>query len=193
ATAVLARPEEADVARVEEPALPGLQKSEFRRERRVVVRDPLLALGLVGGEPGAQPVPEALVLGRGGEVHAARVARRRRGRHRGAGTRRGGTPARCARGPIGVDCPGPMTRSLDLKALPNVRDPFPVYEWLRDHDPVHWSTTLNGWVVTRFADVIEIFNQPIRFSSDRFRKIDERYASRRPAVKAVGDVLGQWL
>jgi cytochrome P450 len=84
-------------------------------------------------------------------------------------------------------------RAPDLKAAPNVQDPFPVYAWLRDHDPVHWSGTLNGWVVTRFADVIEIFNRPARFSSDRFRKIDERYASRRAAVKAVGDVLGQWL
>jgi cytochrome P450 len=85
------------------------------------------------------------------------------------------------------------TREIDLKALPNVQDPFPVYAWLRDHDPVHWSRTFKGWVVTRFADVIEIFNQPTRFSSDRFRKIDERYASRRPAVKAVGDILAQWL
>jgi cytochrome P450 len=86
-----------------------------------------------------------------------------------------------------------MTRELDLKALPNVQDPFPVYAWLRDDDPVHWSSTLKGWVVTRFADVIEIFNQPMRFSSDRFRKIDERYASRRPAVQAVSEILGQWL
>ena len=87
----------------------------------------------------------------------------------------------------------PTTRELDLKALANVHDPFPVYHWLRDHDPVHWSDTLRGWVVTRFADVIEIFNQPLRFSSDRFRKIDPRWASRRSAVQAVGDILAQWL
>ena len=84
-------------------------------------------------------------------------------------------------------------RAPDLKALPNVRDPFPVYAWLRDSDPVHWSSSFNGWVVTRFVDVIEIFNRPGRFASDRFRKIDERYASQRPAVKAVGEVLAQWL
>jgi cytochrome P450 len=89
--------------------------------------------------------------------------------------------------------PDATTRDLDLKALPNVNDPFPVYEWLRDHDPMHWSGTLKGWVVTRFADVIAIFNEPVRFSSDRFRRIDERYASRRPAVQAVGEILGRWL
>lgn len=81
---------------------------------------------------------------------------------------------------------------LDLKAPPNVSDPFPLYRWLRDHDPVHWSHSLHAWAVTRFADVLEIFEQPMRFSSDRFRRLDEQYASQRPAVKAVGDVLAQW-
>jgi cytochrome P450 len=48
-------------------------------------------------------------------------------------------------------------------------------------------------VITRFADVVELFNRPVTFSSDRFRKIDERYASDRPAVRAVAEVLGHWL
>ncbi len=82
---------------------------------------------------------------------------------------------------------------LDLKSPANVRDPFPVYRWLRDHEPVHRSENLNAWVVTRYADVLEIFDQPERFSSDRFRKVDERYASDRPAVRSVGAVLGDWL
>ena len=80
-----------------------------------------------------------------------------------------------------------MTRDrvagIDLKSLPNVFDPFPVYRWLRDHEPVHWSASLNAWAVTRHADVLEIFNHPIRFSSDRFRRIDAKYASQRPAVQ----------
>ena len=82
---------------------------------------------------------------------------------------------------------------LDLKSWQNVQDPFPLYARLRDHDPVHWSESLNAWVVTRFEDVVEIFNRPDTFSSDRFRKIDDRYASDRPAVRAVADVLGHWL
>src|SRR5437870_9398340 len=82
---------------------------------------------------------------------------------------------------------------LDLKSWRNVQDPFPLYARLRDHDPVHWSESLNAWVVTRYQDVIETFNRPETFSSDRFRKIDERYASQRPAVRAVAEVLGRWL
>jgi cytochrome P450 len=82
---------------------------------------------------------------------------------------------------------------LDLKSLPNVHDPFPVYRWLRDHDPVHWSASLNAWAVTRYADVFEIFCDPLKFSSDRFRKVDTKYASNRPAVRQVGELLDDWL
>ena len=82
---------------------------------------------------------------------------------------------------------------VDPKSWANVQDPFPLYAWLRDHDPLHWSASLNAWVVTRWADVLDIFNQPRTFSADRFRKVDERYASRRPTVRAVADVLGHWL
>jgi len=82
---------------------------------------------------------------------------------------------------------------VDLKAWRNVQDPFPVFAWLRDHDPVHWSETLNSWAVTRYDDVVDVFNRPETFASDRFRKIDERYASQRPAVRAVAEVLGRWL
>jgi cytochrome P450 len=90
-----------------------------------------------------------------------------------------------------VDVPRPS--ELDLKSISNVRDPFPVYAWLRAHDPVHWSESLNGWVVTRYPDVLEVFERPDVFSSDRFRKIAPDYASDRPAVRAVSDVLGHWI
>ena len=42
---------------------------------------------------------------------------------------------------------------LDPKALANVQDPFPLYAWLREHDPVHWSESLGGWLITRYEDV----------------------------------------
>ncbi len=44
----------------------------------------------------------------------------------------------------------------DLESLPNVYDPFPLYAWLRDHDLVHWSSSLNAWAVTRYDDVRRI-------------------------------------
>jgi cytochrome P450 len=82
---------------------------------------------------------------------------------------------------------------LDLKSLANVHDPFPVYCWLRDHEPVHWSDTFHGWVVTRYDDVQEIFRRTELFSSDRFRRVDPRTVSERLEVRAVADVLADWL
>jgi cytochrome P450 len=86
-----------------------------------------------------------------------------------------------------------MSIDLDFKSPANVRDPFPLYGWLREHEPLCWSGAMNAWAVTRYADVLEIFSRPERFSSDRFRKLDAKYASRRPAVQAVGEILADWL
>jgi cytochrome P450 len=88
---------------------------------------------------------------------------------------------------------GEAPASLDLKADANVQNPFPLYRWLRDREPIHRSESLGGWVVTRHADVLEVLNRPGRFSSDRFRRLDPRYASQRPAVQAVAAVLRHWL
>ncbi len=48
-------------------------------------------------------------------------------------------------------------------------------------------------MITRYDDVLEVFDRPARFSSDRFRKVDARYASQRDAVVAVARVLGDWM
>ncbi len=36
-------------------------------------------------------------------------------------------------------------------------DPYPLYELLRREDPVHWDPYLHAWVVTRYADVLQVF------------------------------------
>ena len=35
-------------------------------------------------------------------------------------------------------------------------DPYPVYAWLRENDPVHWDPKNELWVVSRFADVMQV-------------------------------------
>jgi len=35
-------------------------------------------------------------------------------------------------------------------------DPYPLYHRLRREDPVHWDPFLHTWVVTRYADVIQV-------------------------------------
>ena len=50
---------------------------------------------------------------------------------------------------------------LDPEVLAN---PYPLFERLRSEDPVHWDPFLHTWVVTRYADVLEVLHT---FSADR--------------------------
>jgi hypothetical protein len=43
-------------------------------------------------------------------------------------------------------------------------DPYPLFERLRTEDPVHWDPYLHAWVVTRYADVVQVFQT---MSADR--------------------------
>jgi cytochrome P450 len=50
---------------------------------------------------------------------------------------------------------------LDPEVLAN---PYPLYRRLREEDPVHWDPYLHSWVVTRYADVVDVLQ---RFKADR--------------------------
>jgi cytochrome P450 len=50
---------------------------------------------------------------------------------------------------------------LDPDVLGN---PYPLFQRLREEDPVHWDPFLHTWVVTRYADVLEVLH---RFSAER--------------------------
>jgi amino acid adenylation domain-containing protein len=50
---------------------------------------------------------------------------------------------------------------LDPEILAN---PYPLFQRLRREDPVHWDAFLHAWVVTRYADVLEVLHS---FSADR--------------------------
>lgn len=63
--------------------------------------------------------------------------------------------------------PGEKDPSLSLYHLlhPEVlANPYPLYGRLRSEDPVHWDPFLHAWVVTRYADVINVFQH---FSAQR--------------------------
>ncbi len=50
---------------------------------------------------------------------------------------------------------------LDPEVLAN---PYPLFHRLRTEDPVHWDAFLHTWVVTRYADVLEVLHT---FSAER--------------------------
>lgn len=50
---------------------------------------------------------------------------------------------------------------LDPAVLAN---PYPLFHRLRQEDPVHWDPFLHAWVVTRYADVLEVLHT---YAADR--------------------------
>jgi cytochrome P450 len=48
------------------------------------------------------------------------------------------------------------------------RNPFPLYESLQEHDPIHWSPAVRSWIITRYDDVRQVVMSPT-MSSDRLR------------------------
>ncbi len=50
---------------------------------------------------------------------------------------------------------------LDPQVLAN---PYPLFQRMRAKDPVHWDPFLHAWVVTRYADVLDVL---LNFSADR--------------------------
>lgn len=47
-----------------------------------------------------------------------------------------------------------------------IQNPYPVYAYLREHDPVHWNPMFNCFCLTRYDDVNMVFSDHKRFSSD---------------------------
>jgi pimeloyl-[acyl-carrier protein] synthase len=45
-------------------------------------------------------------------------------------------------------------------------DPYPTLRVLREEDPVHWSESLGGWLVTRYDDLLETYLDVDRYSNE---------------------------
>jgi len=73
------------------------------------------------------------------------------------------------------------------------RNPFPLYEALQEHDPVHWSEALRSWIVTRYDDVRKVAMSPA-MSSDRLKPFYESLKDERHDIlSGVMRYLNLWL
>ncbi len=53
-------------------------------------------------------------------------------------------------------------------------DPYPLLRQLQEEDPVYWSESIGGWIVTRYDDVVPTFRDVAHFSNyGRFAKTVE--------------------
>ena len=55
--------------------------------------------------------------------------------------------------------PEPIVRALFLTPEGR-RHPYPLYHRLRETAPVHWSSTLGAWLLTRYADCCAVLHDP---------------------------------
>ena len=60
-------------------------------------------------------------------------------------------------------------------------NPYPLAQWLREHDPVHWSAELGAWILTRYSDVVAGLHDP-RLSAERLPSIEYVHAHLGPFV-----------
>ena len=47
-----------------------------------------------------------------------------------------------------------------------MQDPYPILRQLREEDPVHWSDSIGGWILTRYDDMVTTFKDTSHFSNE---------------------------
>jgi len=68
-------------------------------------------------------------------------------------------------------------------------NPYPMYVRLREEDPVHWSTLMEAWVLTRYDDVVTVLTDS-RFSADR-RQARNRFAEEAQRIQEEFGAFGR--
>ncbi len=85
--------------------------------------------------------------------------------------------------------PPPKERALSLYQLldPEVlANPYPLYQRLRSEDPVHWDPFLHTWVVTRYADIVQVL---YHFSANRTPTPEQLSALNLSALNPIAEVM----
>ena len=47
-----------------------------------------------------------------------------------------------------------------------MENPYPLLRQLREDDPVHWSDSIGGWILTRYDDIVTTFRDTSHFSNE---------------------------
>jgi cytochrome P450 len=70
-----------------------------------------------------------------------------------------------------------------------MEDPYPILRRLREDDPVHWSDSIGGWVLTRYDDIVTTFKDLSHFSNEGrlARAVEYLPAETRAKFKAFED------
>jgi pimeloyl-[acyl-carrier protein] synthase len=72
--------------------------------------------------------------------------------------------------------PSTSLNAIDEKLVSDefLDDPYPLLRQLQQEDPVYWSESIGGWIVTRYDDIVPTFRDVAHFSNyGRFAKTVE--------------------
>lgn len=77
-----------------------------------------------------------------------------------------------------------IASSLDLRALPAdfYANPYPVYAWLRQHEPVRRMPD-GSYFLTRYADIVAVYRDAQTFSSDKKVEFTPKYGQGAPLLE----------
>ena len=76
-----------------------------------------------------------------------------------------------------------VATGLDLRALPAdfYANPYPVYAWLREHEPVRRMPD-GSYFLTRYADIVAVYRDASTFSSDKKVEFTPKYGAGAPLL-----------
>jgi cytochrome P450 len=74
-----------------------------------------------------------------------------------------------------------IAREFDLRALPPdfYGNPYPVYDWLREHEPIRRMPD-GSLFLTRHADLVAVYKDALLFSSDKQAEFTPKYGAGSP-------------
>lgn len=84
--------------------------------------------------------------------------------------------------------------NLDFADPTTNADPFPLFAQLRESDPIHWSSAMKGWVITRYEDVKHVAVTHSDMSADRLSPFFAAApADRQSSYVHLMTYLGKWM
>lgn len=84
------------------------------------------------------------------------------------------------------------THSYEFQSAAFLLDPFPTFKRLRESDPVFWSDSLRGWVLTGYEDVKQGMDMSVDFVKPFAETFRQRHGDN-PDVRDLGHLVGDWM
>jgi cytochrome P450 len=79
---------------------------------------------------------------------------------------------------------------FDPSDMDTLRNPHPLFDQLRQQEPVHWSEPMSGWVVTSYDLATEVLTMNHIYSAERLGQVKKHLPS---AARTTAEQILQWL